>query len=196
MKQLKNALRELWYALKWPFIKKRMVGNKTTEQIKDWLETHGIERSTAAHIMGFLAAHNIRLGQIQLCNHGLTYSFEEFMKWWIRPDEGLKPVENELAIFWKEGNHVSACVSVYKEMKNGLYCDCAGRMWGNAIRFCSIADLRMIINVPDDLEIPLNLEHIEKARGEYAASCRAESKPKHKKKNTGAKTTKAARDVN
>lgn len=139
----------------------RIVGGKTIAQIIDWLETHGIERSTAAQIMGFLTAYGVNLGQIKLCSYGLTYSFEEFIEWWKTPQESMEPKENYYAIFWDDVRG-DAIIGIFKIKSSDNYYDTAGNSYSNACIFRNFAEYRMILNTPDDMDIPLPLTHLLK----------------------------------
>lgn len=165
MRQIFETLGNFFLRMAFRCIKNRRVGIKSVEQIKWWLEEHGIERSTAALIDGFLRAHDIRLTGIRLCSHGVTYSFDEFLKW-FQSDDGYEPLENEFAIFWNH-SHAEAVVGVFAKMRDGRYVDVAGRVYDNAIDFKSLADYRMILNVPDDAVIPLPLEHLNQENPDY-----------------------------
>lgn len=144
---------------------KQLVGKKTIAEIKAWLETHGIERSTAAHIHGFMKAYGIDLGAIQLCPYGLTYSFDEFLEWW-NTDSSLEPKINKPAIFWAD-DHAMAQVSILSsveldEMDETLwYESSSGMSYPNCCLFVSMAQYRMILNVPNDMDIPLPLGHLK-----------------------------------
>lgn len=149
---------------------KQLVGKKTIAEIKAWLETHGIERSTAAHIHGFMKAYGIDLGAIQLCSYGLTYSFDEFLEWW-NTDSSLEPKINKPAIFWAY-DHSMAQVSILKDIdgeqpdQDGMeeavwYESSMGMSYPNCCLFVSMAQYRMILNVPNDMDIPLPLGHLK-----------------------------------
>lgn len=149
------------------FGRNKKVGTKTTAEIKAWLETHGIDRSTAAHISGFMKAHDIDLGAIRLCSYGLTYSFDEFLEWFKNDDSSLVPVENKFAIFWDKC-HSKAKIAVFEGKTDGIM----GRFWlasdgsshRNCCRFVSMAQYRMILNVPDDMNIPLPLGFLDEVQ--------------------------------
>ena len=132
------------------FGRNKKVGTKTTAEIKAWLETHGIDRSTAAHISGFMKAHDIDLGAIRLCSYGLTYSFDEFLEWFKNDDSSLVPVENKFAVFTK--------------YTDGMWLSSDGMSYDNCCRFVSMAQYRMILNVPDDMNIPLPLGFLDEIR--------------------------------
>ena len=149
------------------FGRNKKVGTKTTAEIKAWLETHGIDRSTAAHFSGFLKAYDIDLGAIRLCSYGLTYSFDEFLEWFKNDDSSLVPVENKFAIFWDKC-HSKAKIAVFEGKTDGIM----GRFWlssdgsshRNCCRFVSMAQYRMILNVPDDMNIPLPLGFLDEVQ--------------------------------
>lgn len=134
-------------------------GRKTIAEIETWLETCGIERSTAAHIMGFLSAYGIVLPQVKLCTHGLTYSFENFKDWFYTPSDDTTPKENSICIFWNKTNS-EAVIAVLTDVvcnKKGkkYYVASNGFEYLRCMRFDTLAQYRCIINTPDDIEIPL-----------------------------------------
>lgn len=145
----------------------KLVCTKTVAEIKSYLETHGIDRSTAAHISGFLKAHDIDLGAIRLCSYGLTYSFDEFLEWFKNDDSSLVPVENKFAIFWDKC-HSKAKIAVFEgrtdEILGHFWKSSDGLSYRNCCRFVSMAQYRMILNVPDDMNIPLPLGFLDEIR--------------------------------
>lgn len=145
------------------FGRNKKVGTKTTAEIKSWLETHGIDRSTAAHISGFLKAYDIDLGAIRLCSYGLTYSFDEFLEWFKNDDSSLVPAENKFAIFWNS-SHAEAVIAVFTKYTDGMWLSSDGMSYDNCCRFVSMAQYRMILNVPDDMNIPLPLGFLDEIR--------------------------------
>lgn len=145
------------------FGRNNKVGTKTTAEIKAWLETHGIDRSTAAHISGFMKAHDIDLGAIRLCSYGLTYSFDEFLEWFKNDDSSLVPVENKFAIFWNS-SHAEAVIAVFTKYTDGMWLSSDGMSYDNCCRFVSMAQYRMILNVPDDMNIPLPLGFLDEVQ--------------------------------
>jgi hypothetical protein len=149
------------------FGRDKKVGTKTTAEIKAWLETHGIDRSTAAHISGFLKAYDIDLGAIRLCSYGLTYSFDEFLEWFKNDDSSLVPVENKFAIFWDKC-HSKAKIAVFEGRTDGIlghfWKSSDGLSYRNCCRFVSMAQYRMILNVPDDMNIPLPLGFLDEGQ--------------------------------
>ena len=141
------------------------VSDKTLADIKYWLEHNGVRAETAAQIKGFLAAYGIELGPVRLCNYGFVYCFEDFMKWWKEPRTSYEPVENDYAIMWDDDRR-KAIIAVFMERKEGRFVDQAGVPHDNACRFYALADYRMILNEPDDCELPLPLEFLAEAAKE------------------------------
>lgn len=135
-------------------------GHKTMNEVVAWLETHGIDRSTAAQIMGFLRAFDITLPMINLCNYGLTYSFSEFVDWFYSKPEDTTPQENQVCIFWDNDNS-EAVIGVLKETKGKpgypltSYVDNEGVAYSNCMRFDTLAQYRTLLNTPNEEEIPL-----------------------------------------
>lgn len=146
---------------------------KTESQIRAWVKTHGIERGTAAQIFGYLRGKGVALsGGIELCQYGLTYSFDEFCEWFENDDDSLVPHENEYAIFWDKNK--SAVIAVYDraDPEDKLWIDTFGRAWDNACKFESMAQYRMILNTPEGERIDLPLSHLSP---EYNAIVEIES---------------------
>ena len=145
----------------------KLVCTKTVAEIKSYLETHGIDRSTAAHISGFMKAYDIDLGAIRLCSYGLTYSFDEFLEWFKNDDSSLVPVENKFAIFWNS-SHAEAVIAVFEGRPDGIlghfWKSSDGLSYRNCCRFVSMAQYRMILNVPDDMNIPLPLGFLDEVQ--------------------------------
>lgn len=141
----------------------KLVCTKTVAEIKSYLETHGIDRSTAAHISGFMKAYDIDLGAIRLCSYGLTYSFDEFLEWFKNDDSSLVPVKNKFAIFWNS-SHAEAVIAVFTKYTDGMWLSSDGMSYDNCCRFVSMAQYRMILNVPDDMNIPLPLGFLDEVQ--------------------------------
>lgn len=147
-------------------------GHRTMNEVVAWLETHGIDRSTAAQIMGFLRAFDIKLPMINLCNYGLTYSFNEFVEWFYSKPEDTTPKENSVCIFWGDDNQ-KALVGVLKEIKGKpgypktTYEDHRGYKHKFCMRFDNLAQFRTLLNTPSGEDIPLpQMEYVRLAESE------------------------------
>lgn len=126
-------------------------GRRSVSEVVSWLETHGIERGTAAQVQGFLRAYDISLPQIALCNYGLTYTFAEFAEWFYAEKEDYSPRENTICIFWNDDNAqaiigvLSAKVSdsefPYNSFDGGRYKHC--------MRFDTLSQYRQLLNTPN-----------------------------------------------
>lgn len=160
MRKIYRDLVRLFDDIRYLFIRRKKVDNKTLAQVMTWCEDNGLDMNSAAQVFGFLKAKGINPAEIRLKNYGIPYSFAEFQEWFDYDPENYAPVPNKFAIFWDD--HQSAVVGVFDHVAaNGYYVDCIGRKWRNAMIFISMGVYRYILNVPEDMELSkLNLSHL------------------------------------
>lgn len=129
--------------------------DKTLQMVVHWLETHGIEKSVAAQVHGFLSAHNLKLPPIALCQYGLPYSFSEFLEWFEAPVEDCTPKVNDLCIFWNGKDHHNAIIGVLTDCDLDdvpLFSANKDMLFDNCIKFTNMSAYRTVLNTPNDVE--------------------------------------------
>lgn len=112
-------------------------------------------------------------------------------EWFKNDDSSLVPVENKFAIFWNS-SHAEAVIAVFTKYTDGMWLSSDGMSYDNCCRFVSMAQYRMILNVPDDMNIPLPLGFLDEIRTKET-----ETPPKMKSKSysvaTGSETVITSR---
>lgn len=129
--------------------------DKTVGDIVVWLQEHGINRSTANSIYGFLKAYDIELPPFELCMYGMTYDFNEFLGWFYSAKASTDVKVNDLCIFWDKGCRGKAIIAVLTEVtENCSYIpnvDCTPYEY--CVKLDTLAQYRAILNTPDDIEL-------------------------------------------
>lgn len=152
-------MKKLLRSIKHLFVKHRIVdNNRTVAEVVSWLETHGIERGTAAQVQGFLAAYGFDLPQISLCNYGLTYTFKEFREWFYSEPEDYTPKIGQICIFWDDKLNQDAKVAALIEIDTNSdfpFMSNSEACYQNCIQYDNLAQYRTVLNTAEDMEIPL-----------------------------------------
>lgn len=137
--------------------KNKLIGGyKTLNDVKAWLEQHGITMATAAQVMGFLKAYGMELPQINMCGYGLPYSFADFTRWFFERGNDSLPEENTMCVMWdKNAEAIISILTKVEEVEDGSYRFIDHR--GIAFRWCmelnTLGEYRYVLNVPDDMEL-------------------------------------------
>lgn len=185
-------MKKIWNEIRFLMGKNKLIGGyKTMNDIKAWLEQHGITMATAAQIMGFLKAYGIELPQINMCGYGLPYSFTDFTKWFFEKADDRMPEENTICVMWdKNAEAIISVLAKTDKMIDGSFrfIDHRGVAFSRCMELETIGQYRYVLNVPDDM--PLDLPGIAweatmKADMERIKA-EAEKKPKRKGKNKNA----------